>query len=82
VIRETELRVPKDVALVGFDDLPIAAALQPTLTTVRQPIKQMGAISASLLLGLLESAPEERPAAQKLILPAKLVVRESCGALQ
>jgi LacI family transcriptional regulator len=82
VIRETELQVPRDVALVGFDDIPIAAALQPALTTVRQPIEQMGSMAASLLLSLLESPPEGRPPAHQLILPAKLVVRESCGALQ
>jgi len=82
VIRETELQVPRDVALVGFDDIPIAAALQPALTTVRQPIEQMGSMAASLLLSLLEGPPEGRPPAQRLILPAKLVVRESCGALQ
>jgi len=82
VIRETGLQVPKDVALVGFDDVPIAAALQPALTTVRQPIEQLGAMAASLLLSLLESPPEGHPPAQRLILPAKLVVRESCGALQ
>jgi LacI family transcriptional regulator len=82
VIRETDLQVPADVALVGFDDIPIAAALQPALTTVRQPIEQMGSMAAGLLLSLLQSPPEGRPPAQKLILPAKLVVRESCGALQ
>ena len=82
VIRETDQRVPRDVALVGFDDVPIAAALQPALTTVRQPIEQMGTMAASLLLSLLESPPEGRPPAQRLVLPAKLVVRESCGALQ
>ena len=70
------------MALVGFDDVPIAAALQPALTTVRQPIEQMGTMAASLLLSLLESPPEGRPPAQRLVLPAKLVVRESCGALQ
>ena len=82
VVREGGLQVPKDVALVGFDDLPIAASIQPALTTVRQPIEQMGSMAADLLLSLLESPPEERPPAQKLILPTKLVVRESCGALQ
>ena len=82
VIRETGLQVPKDVALVGFDDLPIAASVQPALTTVRQPIEQMGSMAAGLLLSLLESPPDGHPPAQKLILPTKLVVRESCGALQ
>jgi LacI family transcriptional regulator len=74
--------VPQDVALVGFDDVPIATALQPALTTVRQPIEQMGSMAADLLLSLLQSPPEGRQLAQKLILPTKLIVRESCGALQ
>ena len=82
VIRETDLQVPQDVALVGFDDLPIAASLQPALTTVRQPIEQMGSMAADVLLSLLDNPLEGRPPAQKLILPTKLVVRESCGALQ
>jgi LacI family transcriptional regulator len=82
VIREAGLRVPQDVALVGFDDMPIAAALQPALTTVRQPVEQMGAMAADLLLGLLACPPDGRPPLQQLILPTKLIVRESCGALQ
>jgi LacI family transcriptional regulator len=82
VIREAGLQVPQDVALVGFDDLPIAAALQPSLTTVRQPVEQMGSMAADLLLGLLDSPPDGRPPLQRLILPTKLIVRESCGALQ
>jgi LacI family transcriptional regulator len=82
VIRESDLQVPQDVALVGFDDVPIATALQPALTTVRQPIEQMGSMAADLLLSLLQSPPEGRQLAQKLILPTKLIVRESCGALQ
>ncbi len=81
VIREADLRVPEDVALVGFDDLPVASALQPALTTVRQPIEQMGSMAADLLLSLLENPPEEPAPAHRIVLPAKLVVRESCGAL-
>jgi LacI family transcriptional regulator len=82
LIREVNLQVPEDVALVGFDDLPIAASLQPALTTVRQPIEQMGSMAADLLLSLLDNPPEGRPPAHKLVLPTKLVVRESCGALR
>jgi LacI family transcriptional regulator len=82
VIREAGLQIPHDVALVGFDDVPIASALQPALTTVRQPIEQMGAMAAELLLNLLEDPPDGGMPAHKIVLPAKLVVRESCGALQ
>jgi LacI family transcriptional regulator len=81
VIREAGRRVPRDVALVGFDDIPIASALQPALTTVRQPIQQMGSMAADLLLNLLEDPPDGGAPAHKIVLPAKLVVRESCGTL-
>lgn len=81
VLREAGLRVPQDVALVGFDDVPVATALQPTLTTVRQPIERMGSMAADLLLNLLENPPEGRAPARRIILPATLIVRESCGAL-
>ena len=83
VIHEAGLRVPQDVALVGFDDIPIAAAVQPALTTVRQPIKLMGAMAADMLLNRLENSLDGRESpAQRIILPAKLVVRDSCGAMQ
>jgi LacI family transcriptional regulator len=82
VIWEAGLQVPHDVALVGFDDIPIASALQPALTTVRQPTEQMGSMAADLLLNLLEDPPGGDAPAYKIILPAKLVVRESCGALR
>jgi len=81
VLRDAGLRVPQDVALVGFDDIPLAAALQPALTTMRQPIEQMGAMSADLLLDLIETPPDDGAPAHKVILLAELVVRTSCGVL-
>jgi LacI family transcriptional regulator len=80
-LREADLRVPEDVALVGFDDIPVAAALEPALTTVRQPIERLGSMAADLLLNLLENPPDTRAPAHRIILPAKLIVRDSCGAL-
>jgi LacI family transcriptional regulator len=80
-IREAGLRVPEDVAVVGFDDVPIASAVEPALTTVRQPIERMGSMAADLLLSLLENPPGEGAPAHRIILPVKLVVRDSCGAL-
>jgi len=61
VIRENGLQVPEDVALLGFDDVPISSALEPALTTVRQPIEQMGSMAADLLLNRLEN-PRDGPA--------------------
>ena len=80
-VREAGLRVPQDVAVVGFDDVPITAAVEPALTTVRQPIEDMGSIAADLLLNLLESPQDEQSPAHRIILPAQLVIRGSCGAL-
>jgi LacI family transcriptional regulator len=80
-IREANLRVPRDVALVGFDDIPVAAALEPALTTVRQPIERLGSMAADLLLKLLEYPPDAQAPANRIVLPTKLVVRDSCGAL-
>jgi len=75
-------RVPEDIALVSFDDIPIAAAVEPALTTVRQPIHHLGPMAVEVLVGLLKGPPEAEPPIQKIILPTELVVRESCGALE
>jgi len=80
-VREAGLRVPQDVAVVGFDDVPITSAVEPALTTVRQPIEDMGSMAAELLLNLLKSPQDEQRPAHRIILPAQLVVRDSCGAL-
>jgi LacI family transcriptional regulator len=81
-IREAGLRVPEDIALVGFDDVPVATAVEPALTTVRQPIEGLGTMAAQLLLSLVENPPDEPMPGQRIILPAKLIVRNSCGALR
>ncbi len=76
------LQVPQDVALVSFDDIPISGAVQPPLTTVRQPIERLGRMAVDVLIGLLESSPTAGGSAQKIILPTELAVRKSCGALE
>jgi LacI family transcriptional regulator len=79
-LRKAGLRVPEDVALVGFDDVPIATAAEPALTTIRQPIRDLGSQAASLLLDLLAGQADRQTPSQRIILPAELVVRHSCGA--
>ncbi|MCL4514209.1 MAG: LacI family transcriptional regulator [Firmicutes bacterium] len=74
--RAKNLRIPQDLAVAGFNDDPIAAHLEPALTTVRIPIFQMGAAAAGMLIGLV-TRELDRPA--QLILPAELVIRQSCG---
>jgi len=68
------LRVPDDVALAGFDDLDLAARLDPPLTTVRQGVRQQGIEAARVLLQLLQD-PGRSP--RRVLLPTELVVRQS-----
>jgi LacI family transcriptional regulator len=76
-LRAAGLTVPNDVALAGFDDIPLAAAMTPALTTVRQPSAKLGQTAACLLLDYLLNPPAE-PTVQRVILPTELVIRESC----
>ena len=69
------LRVPEDLSVVGFDDVPEAAAHVPQLTTVRQPLAEMGAEAVRVLLAMLEGGPQEH-----VRMPAELVVRASTAA--
>jgi LacI family transcriptional regulator len=74
--RKRGLRVPEDVSVVGFDDLEEAALVSPALTTVRQPLAEMGRLAVSLLLRLLD---RQRVEALRIELATKLVIRESSG---
>jgi LacI family transcriptional regulator len=74
--RELRLTIPGDVALTGWDDIPVAGHLTPPLTTVRQPMEELGRIAASLLHERLIGA---RTVPRHEILPTELVVRSSCG---
>jgi LacI family transcriptional regulator, galactose operon repressor len=73
IARDLGLRVPEDLSVVGFDNVPEAANAVPALTTVAQPLHQMGAEAVRLLLGLLAGATSE----EHLLMPASLVVRAS-----
>lgn len=67
------IRVPEDVAIVGFDDSPVATAIQPNLTTVRQPSRGQGEKMADVLLSLLSGGQPDRVT----VLDTELVVRDS-----
>jgi LacI family transcriptional regulator len=69
---DLRLPVPEALALVGFDDLPLAAYLRPRLSTVAQPGRELGAAAIGLVLALLEDASVD-----PVILPARLIVRGS-----
>lgn len=81
-LRQAGRRVPDDIALVGFDDIPVASAVEPRLTTVRQPISRLGALAVDVLVGLLQGPPSVPPSPQRIVLPTELVIRDSCGALR
>jgi LacI family transcriptional regulator len=70
------LRVPDDVALVGFDDMPFAATMNPPLTTVRQPLAELGRQAVQILLSLIEGEPQQN----RLVLSAHLIIRNTCSA--
>ena len=71
-IREAGLDVPRDLALAGFDDIPVAQYVTPALTSVHVPIHEMGARAVEAVLA--------DAASQTTTLPTRLIVRESCGA--
>ncbi|MEG8275369.1 LacI family DNA-binding transcriptional regulator [Streptomyces sp. AHA2] len=73
-LRAAGLRVPEDVAVIGFDDIPMARLTQPALTTVRQPMRRMGETAARMLLGHLSG---ETYPGQQVVLPTSVVVRRS-----
>jgi len=77
-IYEAGLRVPEDIALVGFDDIPLASRTLPPLTTVRQPFSRMGAVAVETLAQLIDN-PSCGP--KQIILPTELVIRSSCGSM-
>jgi LacI family transcriptional regulator len=77
-LRELGLRVPEEIALGGFDDIPIARYLNPALTSVRVPIAELGSRAMERLLTRLDDAAGAR--ARRSLLPTQLVVRASSGA--
>ena len=74
--RESGLRIPDDISIIGFDDIPQVSLVYPKLTTVRQPLEQMGQVAVELLLERIED--RSRPP-QRVTLATELIIRDSCG---
>jgi LacI family transcriptional regulator len=68
-------KVPQDVAVTGFDDVPVARHLHPPLTTIRQPMQELGAKAFEVLYSRINGANTKHD----VVLPVQLIVRESCG---
>lgn len=74
-IKDNNKRIPEDISVVGFDDIPLTRIMDPPLTTVRQPAFEKGVVAAQLLLSYIKS--KKKPASEKL--SVELVVRKSTG---
>jgi LacI family transcriptional regulator len=81
-LKNKGLRVPEDCSVIGFDDVAQAGLSVPSLTTIRQPMEAMGAMSAGIVLDAIKAVDQNRefPVVRRKI-PAELVVRESTGPL-
>ena len=77
-LTEAGLRVPQDIALAGFDDIPTARFVVPALTTVRVRISDMGGRALDSLATAIESPAQFQPVTETV--PAELIIRASCGA--
>ena len=76
-LRDAGIRVPDDVAVAGFDDIPIARYMSPPLTSVRVPISEMGARAVGMLLHAVDK--KNQHVKQQETLPTTLLIRASCG---
>jgi LacI family transcriptional regulator len=76
-LRARSVSVPAEMSIVGFDDLEIAALVNPALTTIRQPLAQMGAFATTMLLQLVAG---EDLGGNRIELATELIVRQSCMA--
>ena len=77
-LREAGVQVPQDVAVAGFDDIPVARYMNPALTTVRTDVSGLGARATKRLLHAVTS--DNRHEREQELLGTSLVVRQSCGA--
>lgn len=75
--RNRGLSIPGDISVLGFDDIPQAESVRPALTTVRQPLAEMGQIAVRMLLDYVEDPARE---CKRVELETELIVRESCAS--
>jgi LacI family transcriptional regulator len=75
--QENNLKIPEDLAFVGFDDLPMASYIDIQLTTVRQPVVQFGVRAVETLVDMIENGIDQP---RHIIMDTELIIRKSCGA--
>jgi len=74
-IQKKNLHIPEDFSVVGFNDIKLASFVYPTLTTIRQPMLEMGELAVKMLLRIIEEGEFNQ---RKILLKSKLIIRESC----
>jgi LacI family transcriptional regulator len=75
--RNRNLRIPDDISIIGFDNIPQAAMINPSLTTVQQPLEQMGRVATQMLLSILKTPQKD---VKRIELPTELIIRSSTSA--
>lgn len=80
--RDLGVRVPEQLSIAGFTDSPVAMLSEPPLTTLSQPIEQLGAVAARMLLDLIETPPDASLQPQEIVLQPQLCIRGSSGVRQ
>lgn len=78
-LNENNVRIPEEIAIVGFDDPVWAPLMKPPLTTVKQPSYSVGTIACQTLLQIINKGSKEKISQEDIVLKPKLIVRESCG---
>lgn len=78
-MKDFGLKVPEEIAVMGFDNIRMSNLIEPKLTTVEKPMHKMGVLGARLLFDLMDSKEEEDSANREILLQSKLKIRKSCG---
>jgi LacI family repressor for deo operon, udp, cdd, tsx, nupC, and nupG len=74
-IQKKKYHIPEDFCIIGFDDIRLASFVYPPLTTIRQPMLEMGALAVKMLLRIIEEGEFNQ---RKIVLKPELIIRESC----
>ena len=78
-LREQDIRVPEDVAIVSYNNIDVADYVTPSLTSVSTPIQQLGEQSAEMLFKLVNHQPVR---VRNIVIPSKLIIRDSGGCVE
>jgi LacI family transcriptional regulator len=72
-LKKLGIKIPDDIALIGFDNISLCELVEPSLSTIAQPITQLGAAAARIIIDKIQG----KPAQEKVVFPGELVLRQS-----